>query len=189
MKIFITIALTAFFLLLDMLAGNFFIFCGSSCFIAIILALAYNWKYGVPAAAAAGTVLDALYGRSFSVTTFIFIPALLAALWVINRGHRELPALLGGGAVAGAIISGGITILVKSSGGTLPAPDLFSYIVFSAGGGGILLLLMVSVFDFFSERGNLPRCIKKELAPRRINRRKKMYSSQLEPGKFRRRNR
>ena len=74
MKIFITIALTALFLLLDLLVGNFFIFCGFSCFCSIVIAMAYGWKYGVPAAAIAGTILDAIYGRSFSVTTFIFVP-------------------------------------------------------------------------------------------------------------------
>ena len=187
MKIFITIALTALFLLLDLLAGNFFIFCGFSCFSSIIIAMAYGWKYGIPAAAIAGTVLDALYGRSFSVSTFIFVTALLASYGSITRGHRQLPGILIGGALAGAIISCGATLVVKVSGTPLPAPDFFSYVIFSAGGGSLLLLLMVSVFDFFAERGNMPRCIKRELAPRRTSRRKKVSHSQLDPGKLRRR--
>ncbi|MBR7107379.1 MAG: hypothetical protein IKC89_03080 [Lentisphaeria bacterium] len=188
MKIFITIALTALFLLLDLLVGNFFIFCGFSCFCSIVIAMAYGWKYGVPAAAIAGTILDAIYGRSFSVTTFIFVPALLASYWSITRGHRQLPGILIGGALAGTVISCGATLVVKSSNTPLPAPDFFSYVIFSAGGGSLLLLLMVSVFDFFAERGNMPRCIKRELSPRRPNRRKRVLSSQLNPRKSRRRN-
>lgn len=187
MKWFITSSLMAIFLLLDLLAGNIFIFCGLSCYCALVIALAFNWKYGVSAAVAGGIILDSIYGRIFSATTIIYAAALLVALWVINRGHRQLPALLGGGAIVGTILSCGTVIMVKFSKGSLPAPDISSYMIFSCGGGALLLVLLVTVFDFFAGRANLPRCIKVELSNSGRRTRRKIYSSQLNPGKFHRR--
>ena len=177
----------AIFLLLDLLTGNIFIFCGLSCYCALVIALAYQWKYGVAAAVAAGIILDSLYGRAVSCTTLIYVPALLGALWVINRGHRQLTALLGGGAIVGTVVSCGTVLFVRLTNGTLPAPDVSSYIIFSCGSGALLLVLLVAVFDFFAGRANLPKCIKAQLTSSGRRTRRKIYSSQLNPDKDTRR--
>ena len=111
-------------------------------------------------AACSGLVLDAVYGHSFSYLSVIFIIAAAAAALTAERGHRQLPGLFAAGAVAGSITAIGVMIAVKITSGQLPAPDRFSYLLFSAGGGGIYLVLGAMLFDFFAERANLPRCIR-----------------------------
>ena len=186
MKTFITAALSAIFILLDLFAGNLSVFCGLSCYCAIVIALAYGLKHALFPALFSAAVLDSLYGRSWSVTAFIFAAALATAFMLIERGHRQLPAILSGGAAAGSVISIGTVIFVKSTGGTLPAPDMASYIVFSTGSGGVLLLLLIVIFDFFAGRANLPRCIKNEFSTAGSRRRKIVLKSQLNSGSGRR---
>lgn len=160
MKNFILCSLTALFLLLDLLAGNLSLFPALSVFNAVILFLAYGWRYGIISAVVSGMVLDALYGHSFSYLSVIFVTALTVAAFTAERGHRQLSALFASGAVCGGIIAAGVTIAVKVSGGILPAPDRLSYLVFASGGGGVYLVLAALLFDFFAVRANLPRCIK-----------------------------
>lgn len=160
MKNFILCSLTAIFLLLDMLAGNLSLFPALSVYLAVILFLAYNWKYGILCAASSGLVLDAVYGHSFSYLSVIFMLAATAGALTAERGHRQLPGLFAAGAAAGSITAVGIMVAVKVTSGQLPAPDRFSYLFFSAGGGGIYLVLGAMLFDFFAERANLPRCIR-----------------------------
>ena len=160
MKNFISWSLTAIFLILDMLIGNLSLFPALSVYCAIVLFLAYGWKYGLISAAASGMVLDAVYGHSFSYLSLIFLCAVLAASLTAERGHRQFLPLLASGAIAGIVISTGVTIAVKISGGMLPAPDRITYIFSAAAGGGLWLLFSVAVFDFFAVRANLPRCMK-----------------------------
>ena len=160
MKNFICCSLTAIFLILDMLAGNLSLFPAFGVYCAIVLFLAYNWKYGIVSAAASGMVLDAVYGHNFSYLSLIFLCAVLVGALIADRGHRQILALLAAGAAAGITVSTGVIIAVKFSGGMLPAPDRITYLFSSAAGGGLWLLFSAAVFDFFAVRANLPRCVK-----------------------------
>ena len=159
MKIFITCALTAMLVMLDLLAGNIGIFPGFSVYGPVVLIMAYGWGYGIPAAAAAGMVIDVLYGHSFGGLTFLFALSALAGALIAERGHRQLAALFAGGVCTGFILASGILLAVKFSDGSIPGPDKISYLVFSAGIGGVWLILSAMIFDFFAARANLPRCI------------------------------
>ena len=143
-----------------MLAGNLSLFPALSVYCAIVLFLAYGWKYGIVSAAVSGMVLDAVYGHNFSYLSLIFICAVLIGALIADRGHRQILALLGAGAAAGIAVSIGVIISVRISGGMLPAPDRLTYLFSSATGGGLWLFLSAAVFDFFAVRANLPRCVK-----------------------------
>ena len=160
MKNFICISLTAFFLVLDMLAGNISLFPAFSVYAALIFFLSYNWKYGIASALFSGMVLDAFYGHSFSYLSLIFLVAVTLAVLVAERGQRQLPGLFASGSTAGIITALGVIFTVKVSGGTLPAPDRITYLLFAAGGGGLWMLISVMLFDFFAVRANLPRCVR-----------------------------
>lgn len=160
MKIFITIALTAIFLMLDLLAGNLALFPALTVYNAVILLLAYGWRYGIASALTGGIIIDVIYGHPFALIGVIFTLAAAAAGGAALRGARQLPGIFAGGCAAGFIVSGLVTILCKTGGGTLPGPDVSSFVIFSTGGGGILLVLLVMLFDFFAARANLPRCVK-----------------------------
>ena len=160
MKIFISIALTAIFLLLDLLAGNLALFPALSGYCAIALLLAYGWSYGIIAALTGGIVLDVMYGHSFAVLGVLFALVTAAAGAIAIRGSRQLPGIFAGGCCAGLLVSVTTAVMCRAANGTLPGPDISSYIIFSTGGGGIVLILQVCLFDFFAARANLPRCIK-----------------------------
>lgn len=160
MKNFICCSLTALFLVLDMLAGNISLFPAFSVYAALIFFLAYGWKYGVVSALFSGMVLDALYGHSFSYLSLIFLIAVILGAITAERGHRQLLSLFAAGAVAGSVAALGIIFAVKISGGTLPAPDRITYLLFGAGAGGSWMLIAVMLFDFFAVRANLPRCVR-----------------------------
>ena len=172
MKNFISCSLTAIFLILDMLAGNLSLFPAFGVYCAIVLFLAYGWKYGIVSAAVSGMVLDAVYGHNFSYLSLIFICAVLAGALLADRGHRQILALLAGGAAAGITAASGVIIAIKISGGMLPAPDRITCLFSAAAGGGLWLLFSVAVFDFFAVRANLPRCVKSAFAasPRQMRR-------------------
>ena len=160
MKNFICISLTAFFLVLDMLAGNLSLFPAFSVYAALIFFLAYNWKYGIASALVSGMVLDAFYGHSFSYLSLIFLGAVSLAALAAERGQRQLLPLFASGAIAGIVTALGVILAVKVSGGTLPAPDRITYLLFAFGGGGLWMLIAVMLFDFFAVRANLPRCVR-----------------------------
>lgn len=165
MKIFITCGLTAIFILLDLLAGNIGLFPAFSVYISLVLVLAYNWSYGIFAAAAAGMVLDVVYGHSLGFLAFVFAAAAGAGALIAERGHRQLISLFGGGGSAGFITAAGVLLTVRFSGGSIPAPDWKSYLIFSVGSGGLWLIILVLIFDFFAKRANLPRCIRSSWTP------------------------
>ena len=160
MKNFICCSLTALFLVLDILAGNISLFPAFSVYTALIFFLAYGWKYGIVSALCSGMILDALYGHSFSYLSLIFLVAVILGAIAAERGHRNLVSLFVSGAVAGSVVALGVILAVKISGGTFPAPDRITYLLFGAGGGGVWMLIAVTLFDFFAVRANLPRCVR-----------------------------
>ena len=165
MKSFLTVSLTALFILADIFAGNLGLFPALSGFCAIVITLAYGYKYGIASALLAGMVLDALYARPFSLLPLIYTAVLVTVTLLADRGHRQYPALYAGGVAAGVGFAGGIWLMVKLFGGTLPGPDIGSFLIFSGGTGGILLVVMVWGFDYLAGKADLPRCIKNGYAP------------------------
>lgn len=160
MKLFISIALTAIFILLDLLAGNLGIFPALTVYCSMVLLLAYGWKYGIASALAGGVIIDAVFGHLLAYYGLFFILAGISGCSIAFRGHRQLAGIFTGGCIAGLIVSALTALLCHIPGYTLPGPDAASYIIFSTGGGGIFLVLLVIVFDFFAVRANLPRCVK-----------------------------
>lgn len=160
MKTFISIALTAIFILTDLLAGNLALFPTLTVYCAAVLLIAYGWKYGLAAALAGGVIIDLIYGHLIAYYGVIFTLATAAAGAIILRGNRQMASIFTGGCVAGLMVSAATALFCRVSGSSIPGPDMPSYIIFSAGIGGIILILMVVLFDFFAVRANLPRCIK-----------------------------
>lgn len=160
MKIFITVALTAIFLLLDLLSGNLALFPALTVYCTITLSMAYNYSYGAAAAFIAGMVLDVMYGNSFATIGIIFAAASLAGTAAVLRGQRQLSAIFSGGCIAGLLVAVAVSILSRFNGNQLPGSDVPSYLLFSAVFGGIILFLQVLIFDFFAAKANLPCCIK-----------------------------
>ena len=159
MKIFITCALTAMFILLDLLAGNIGLFPGFSVYGALVLFMAYRWQYGVASAVIGGIIIDILYGHSAGGLTFIFTLSVIAGALIAERGHRQIAALFAAGCCTGFIVASGVILTVKLTGGSIPAPDSSSFLIFSTGAGGLWLIILTLLFDFFAARANLPRCI------------------------------
>lgn len=160
MKTFISIALSAIFILADLLAGNLALFPTFTVYCAVVLLIAYGWKYGLAAAIAGGVIIDLVYGHLLAFYGVIFALATAAAGAIILRGNRQTASIFTGGALAGLTVSAATALFCRISGGSVPGPDVPSYIVFATGSGGIILILMVILFDFFAVRANLPRCIK-----------------------------
>ena len=165
MKSFITVSLTALFTLADIFAGNLGLFPAFSGFCAIVITLAYGYRAGIASALLSGMVLDALYARPFSLLPLIYTLVLVAVTLLADRGHRQYLPICAGGILAGLGFSGGTLLITKLFGGTLPGPDIGSFIIFSAGSGGILLAVLVWGFDCLADKANLPRCIKPAYAP------------------------
>ena len=160
MKTFISIALTAIFILTDLLAGNLALFPTLTVYCAAVLLIAYGWKYGLAAALAGGVIIDLIYGHTMAFYGVIFALAPAAAGSIILRGNRQMVSIFAGGCIAGLTVSAATAFFCRISGSSVPGPDVPSYIIFSTGIGGIILILMVVLFDFFAVRANLPRCIK-----------------------------
>ena len=160
MKTFISIALTAIFILTDLLAGNLALFPTLTVYCAAVLLIAYGWKYGLAAAIAGGVIIDLVYGHLLAFYGVIFALAAAVAGAVILRGNRQTASIFSGGCLAGLTVSVSTAFFCRISGGSVPGPDVPSYIIFSTGTGGMILILMVILFDFFAVRANLPRCIK-----------------------------
>ena len=160
MKTFITIALTAIFLLLDLLSGNFALFPALTVYCSVVLSLAYHPGYGTAAAFAGGVVLDVMYGHSFAVLGVLFAAASLAGTGIVLRGNRQLGGVFAGGCAAGLIVSVAVSVLSRASGNLLPGSDVPSYILFSGVFGGIILFLQILFFDFLAAKANLPCCIR-----------------------------
>ena len=181
MKTFISIALTAIFILTDLLAGNLSLFPAFTVYCAAVLLIAYGWKYGLAAAIAGGMIIDLVYGHSLAVYAVVFALAAAAAGGTILRGNRQPASIFTGGCLAGLIVSGATVFFCNISGSSIPGPDVPSYLIFSTGGGGFLLFLLVILFDFLAVRANLPRCIKnsynESTSGRNIALRSKMKSS------------
>ena len=108
MKTFISIALTAIFILTDLLAGNLALFPTLTVYCAAGLLIAYGWKYGLAAALAGGVIVDLIYGHTMAFYGVIFPLATAAAGAIIQavlHNPMAAPNIIGVNSGAGLAVS------------------------------------------------------------------------------------
>jgi len=160
MKPLLFFGVTSFFLLLDLLVGDWGVFAGFSCYISLCFAMAYGLPWGIAAALGSGFLLDAVCSRDFGLTAAVYLLSFAVVFFVLKRGRELLFQLLAGGA-AGALLSAGAIWQSRLFGSTLPGPEMLTILFFSIGFGSLFFPLLIFLFDFFSARANLPGCIGK----------------------------
>ena len=158
MKVYLVTAVTAVFVLLDLLTGNAGLSMALVLCPALYFAVVYRRRYGFIAAAAAAVVLEAIYFREWMLAPALYPLILLAALSVVNNTGRSFPlSVLSGGGTIGALMWLANVMQCVMLGLPLPEPDAASVLVFQVVFSALTMLVFTVVADFFAFKCNLPR--------------------------------
>jgi hypothetical protein len=170
MKIFLVSVVTLLFVLLELLAGNWLLPLSMPVYTAVYFAIAYRKSTGIFSAAAAGLIIDAVYGREWMLLMLIFPGVVMLILPVVRYFRRRMPlAPLAAGVCAGAAGFTGTVLLCLLCSMEIPGPDIFSMLVFQSVIGGSVMLLFTVLADFLAFKCNLPRFIITGTDPRRVD--------------------
>lgn len=160
MRTFLVCTVTLLMVLLELLAGNRHLPLALPVYSAVYFAVVYRKSAGIISAAAAGLIIEAMYGREWMLLTLIFPAVVLLALSSVRKYRRQMPAApLAAGAVCGATADLGMVLVALLHGGQLPGPDIFSMLIFQIFTGALFMLIFTLLADFLAFKCNLPRFI------------------------------
>ncbi len=166
MKAGFEITMTAFALLLELVAGNAGFSIRLTAYVLFYFACADSFRNALIGAAATGLVLDLLLHRPLLLSPFL-LAAALAAGWRLRRKHMDhlLDAAMPGMAI-GVINTLGDALFIRWAGGSgVSSGTLLWELLFHGAAGMVLLPCVVFLFDALSGALDLPRFLGKNQSP------------------------
>ena len=157
MKAGFEITMTAFALLLELVAGNAGFSIRLTAYVLFYFACADSFRNALIGAAATGLVLDLLLHRPLLLSPFL-LAAALAAGWGLRRKHMDhlLDAAMPGMAI-GVINTLGDALFIRWAGGSgVSSGTLLWELLFHGAAGMVLLPCVVFLFDALSGKNQSP---------------------------------